>query len=158
MDFDTMHVSAFQRSRRSLKLFSEFNTLQFASVMALVVFVLLLIFMTETRPHGGMAADLPKVLQPVPMQGANREDAMTITIFRDGKVFFRSDQVIGSEDLQRKISEYLKDPEVERKVYIRADMRVYWGTVKRVLESIRSAGILRVAFLTDQRKAAKSTK
>jgi hypothetical protein len=40
-----------RKRHRSEKLFSDFNTLQFASVMGMVVFVILLPFMTFT-PHG----------------------------------------------------------------------------------------------------------
>jgi biopolymer transport protein ExbD len=41
---------------------------------------------------------------------------------------------------------------VERKVYIKADMRARWGAVKQALDAARAAGILRVAILTDQRR------
>src|SRR5580692_8393167 len=78
----TMDANAAE-TLRSPKLFSDFNTLQFASVMGMVVFVLLLVFMTIS-PHGhGISADLPKVLHPVSMPGAWREDVMKVTILRD---------------------------------------------------------------------------
>jgi biopolymer transport protein ExbD len=87
------------------------------------VLVVLLAFMTEPTPiHHGVSADLPKVLHPVSMPGANREDAMKITILRDGKVYFGSDQT-NLADLPTKIQKRLKDREVERKVYVVADMR-----------------------------------
>jgi biopolymer transport protein ExbD len=140
---------------RSPKLFSDFNTLQFASVMGMVVFVLLLSFMTIS-PHGhGVSADLPKVLHPVSMPLALREDVMKVTILRDGRVYFGTDRVDGAA-LQHGIAEHLKDRGVERKVYIVADMRAKWGAVKIVLDGVRSAGILRVAFLVDQRRSTAS--
>jgi biopolymer transport protein ExbD len=58
--------------------------------------------------------------------------------------------------LQHGIAEHLKDRGVERKVYIVADMRAKWGAVKIVLDGVRSAGILRVAFLVDQRRSTAS--
>ena len=155
MGSDTMHVATFPKPRRSPNLFSDFNNLQFASVTALVMFVmfvLLLAFMTEARPDsGGVPVNAPKVLHPVSMPGGNREDAMTITIFRDGQVYFRSDRVSDLSELPTKIKAYLKDPDVEHKVYIKADARARWGTVKLVLQGVHDAGIARVAFLADQR-------
>ena len=142
-----------QTWRKPAKLFGDFNTLQFASVMAMVVFVMLLVFTTIPTHHGGVAVDLPKVLHPVVMRGADREDALKISITRDGKVFFGTEQVVVA-DLSAKIADRLKDKSVERKVYIVADMRARWGSIKPVLENVHAAGILRVAFLADQRRVS----
>ena len=117
--------------------------------MAMVVFVLLLVFMTITPGHPRVSADLPKVEHPIAMPGANREDAMKVTVTRDGQVFFDTDRV-DPIHLPERIADHLKDRGVERKVYIVADMRARWGAVKVVLEGVRSAGIIRVAFLADQ--------
>jgi biopolymer transport protein TolR len=137
---------------RSPKLFSDFNTLQFSSVIGMVVFVLLLSFMTIS-PHGhGVSADLPKVLHPVSMPQALREDVMKVTILRDGQVYFGTDRVDAAA-LQHKIAEHLWDRSVERKVYVVADARAKWGAVKVVLDGVRSAGILKVAFMVDQRRS-----
>jgi len=111
-----------RKHRTSPKLFSDCNTLQFASVMGLVVFVVLLFFMTISPGHHGVSVDLPKVLHPVAMRGAAREDAMKVTIARDGKVYFGPEQT-NVADLSAKIREHLKDREVERKVYVVADTR-----------------------------------
>ena len=137
-----------RKSRTSPRLFSDFNTLQFATVMAMVVFVILLMFMTAPTGHHGVSADVPRVSHPISMPSALREDAMKITILRDGQVYFGVDRV-RSGDLVQKIQDRLKNREVEHKVYIVADMRARWGIVKVVLGGVRSAGILRVAFLVN---------
>jgi biopolymer transport protein ExbD len=118
--------------------------------MAMVVFVVLLIFMTVPTHHNGVSVALPHVSHPVPMPGALREDVMKVTIRRDGTVYFGSEQ-INVIDLPAKVLDRMKDRGVERKVYVVADMRSRWGTVKMVLDGVRSAGIIRVAFLVDQR-------
>jgi biopolymer transport protein ExbD len=138
-----------RKSRTSPRLFSDFNTLQFAAVMAMVVFVVLLIFRTVPTGHHGVSADLPKVLHPISMPGALREDAMKVSILRDGKVYFGSDR-IDVLNLPAKIQDHLKDREVERKVYIVADTRARWSNVEAVLDGVRSAGVIRVAFLAEQ--------
>ena len=143
-------LAMLQTWRKPAKLFGDFNTLQFASVMAMVVFVILLVFMTIPVYFHGTSVDLPKVLHPIAMPGANREDALKVSITRDGKVYFGSGQIVPA-DLPAKIADCLKDKSVERKVYIFADMRARWGSIKPVLESVHAAGILRVAFLTYER-------
>ncbi len=138
-----------RKSRTSPRLFSDFNTLQFATVMAMVVFVILLVFMTVPTGHGNrLSADVPKVLHPISMRGAMREDAMKVTITRDGKVYFGTDRV-DPVHLSERLTDHLNDRSVERKVYIIADMRARWGIVKVVLDGVRSAGIIRVAFLVN---------
>ncbi len=117
--------------------------------MGMVVFVVLLIFMTiPVVDHHGGSVDLPKVLHPVTMRGAEREDAIKVWITRDGKVYLGTEQ-IWLPDLPAKIQDRLKDRDVERKVYIVADRRARWGGVKLALDGVRSAGIIRVAILAD---------
>ena len=69
---------------------------------------------------------------------------------RDGKVFFRIDQV-DPDQLSAKIRHALQTGS-EKKVYIRADARAKYGTVKETLDGIRDAGIENVAFLADQKR------
>jgi biopolymer transport protein ExbD len=139
-----------QGARRSEKLFSSIDATAFASILVVLLFMLMTPGTMAYNPHRGVSADLPKVLHPVAMRGARREDAMKITILRDGKVYFGAEQIYRGT-LSTKIQERLTDREVERKVYIVADGRARWGTVKETLDGVRSAGIIRVAFLADQR-------
>jgi biopolymer transport protein ExbD len=125
--------------------------------MGMVVFVMLLVFMTIPTDHHGVSADLPKVLHPVSLPGTMREDAMKITVMRDSQVFFDTDR-IQPINLTEKIAKRLKDRGMEREVYIMADMRARWSTVKIVPEGVRSAGIIRVAFLADQRRVPSLTR
>ena len=120
----------------------------------MVVFVMMLVFMAMPTPHYGISADLPKVSHPISMPGALREDVMQITIFRDGKVYFDNEQVFPLF-VGEKIQARLKDSDLERKVYIRADSRARYGTVKVVLDGVRSAGIVRVAILADSAPSSK---
>jgi biopolymer transport protein TolR len=142
-----------QSWRKPAKPFSDFNMPQFACVMSLVVFIVLLMLLTWPTPFHHGSVDLARVDHPVSMPGADREDAMVVNVTRDGKVYFGVEQV-NPENLSQKIENRLKDHSVERKVYVKADMRARWGTVKQVLDSVRAAGLMRVAFLVDQRRSA----
>jgi biopolymer transport protein TolR len=140
-----------QGSRRSLKLFTSVDTTAFASILVILILIILIVASMASSRHHAVSVDLPNVSRPASMPGALREDAMQITILRDGQVYFGNDRV-WSDDLAQKIQNRLKDRDVERKVYVKADMRARWGTVKVVLDQVRSAGIIRVAFLADQRR------
>ena len=131
-----------RKLHRSLRIFSSVDTTAFASILVVLVFLVWIAQAASYNPHYGVSADLPHVSHLVSMPGAARDDAMKITITRDGQVYFDTDR-IWSGDLTQKIQDRLKDREVERKVYITADARVGWGTVKAVLEQVRSAGILK---------------
>ena len=87
------------------------------------------------------------------MPWAARDDTMTVAITRDGKVFLGGD-LVNSAELPMKIADRLKDRDVEWKVYIVADMRARWGSIKPVLDGVHAAGIRRIAFLVDQRRSA----
>jgi hypothetical protein len=80
-----------------------------------------------------------------------RDDVMQVSVTRDGKVFLGSELIV-PDYMKEKIQVCLENPDVERRVYIRADARARYGTIKGVLDEVRSAGILRVAFLADQRR------
>jgi Biopolymer transport protein ExbD/TolR len=49
------------------------------------------------------------------------------------------------------IREYLSSGS-EKRVYVKADGRVHYGTVVEVLDGVRSAGIEQVGFLVEQRR------
>jgi biopolymer transport protein ExbD len=104
--------------------------------------------MTE-KPHDGVSVDLPVVTYPKLMRAANREDAMLVSIFHDGKAFFRDEQTNPTE-LSVRIRASLSSAR-ERRIYIRPDARVYYRTVDAVLDAIHSAGIESVSFLVEQR-------
>jgi biopolymer transport protein ExbD len=137
------------RHSRSVKLFCQIDTGAFAGVM--IVLVSTMMFGTWLAPtHQGAGTDLPKVSHPVSMPRSQREDAKFVTVMRDGSVYFGVDK-IATYDLASRILDRLKDRSVERRVYIRADGRARYRTVKEVLDGVRSAGIERVAFPVDQR-------
>jgi len=134
---------------------SDFNA--FALVMALVVFTFLACCMTTMGyHHSGLSVDLPKVLHPVSVGGltwgANRHDAMIVAITRQGDSFMKSDKLSDSA-LATRIHQCLSEG-AEPKVYIRADARARYSSVKAVLDAVQSQGVRDVAFLADTRRVA----
>ena len=145
------------KSQNVPKLFGGIDTTAFAAIMVVLVFIELIAGSMSYSPHHGIGIDLPKILYPIAMTGAMRDDVMQVSIMRDGRVYFGSEQIV-PDYTKEKIQARLADPDVERKVYIRADARARYGTIKAVLDGVRSVGIVRVAFLVDQRRVPSITR
>jgi biopolymer transport protein TolR len=96
-------------------------------------------------------ADTVSVAHPVPMPAADREDAIMIVIQRDAAVWLGNNRVSSAEELRTGIRDAVAQG-AERKVYVRADMRARYGTVREVLGTVRSAGVENIGFIVDERK------
>jgi len=121
-----------------------------------VMLVLLIIFMVITPMlNNKVNVDLPVVTAAVIMDNANKEDAITVAVTRDGKTFLGGDQVslgdIGSKvaDLEAKKT----DPSADKSVYLRADQRANYGKVMDTIDAIRTAGVSQLNLLTDMNTA-----
>ncbi|MGB8583188.1 MAG: biopolymer transporter ExbD [Candidatus Sulfotelmatobacter sp.] len=132
---------------RSVRVFCRIDTAGFASIM--VVLLAVMIIASSTQRPQWIGADLPRISHPVLMPSALREDALFVTVLRDGSVFFGADKLV-PVDLAEKIDGRLRDRSVERKVYLRIDGRARYGSVKQVLDGIRATGIERVGILLEQ--------
>jgi biopolymer transport protein TolR len=117
-----------------------------------VMLVLLIIFMVITPMlQKGVSVDMAKVNSPVPMPDADKEDALLISIMRDGKIYFGSDRV-EPDQLTQKVKDRLAN-KADKRVFIKSDARARYGNVVDVVDNVRSAGVDDVGLLTEQKKA-----
>lgn len=119
-----------------------------------VMLVLLIIFMVITPMlNNKVNVDLPKANAAVIMDNANKEDAVTVAVTRDGHTYLGGDR-ISLDDLANKISAKLANkPEGEKEVYMRADIRANYGKVMDTVDQIRAAGVSQLGLLTEKREA-----
>jgi len=114
-----------------------------------VMLVLLIIFMVITPMlNNKVNVDLPTVASAVVMENANKEDAITVAVTRDGRTFLGSDQVTAS-DLGTKISNLLQN-KTDKEVFMRADQRANYGKVMDAVDGIRAAGVNQLGLLTEK--------
>jgi biopolymer transport protein TolR len=117
-----------------------------------VMLVLLIIFMVITPMlQKGVSVDMAKTDNPQQMPDADKEDALLVAINKDGKVFFGSDQIT-ADQLAPKIKDRIAN-RVDKRVFIRADARVKYGSVVEVVDNVRAAGVDQLGLLTEQRKS-----
>jgi biopolymer transport protein TolR len=130
------------------KVSSDINVTPMVDVML----VLLIIFMVVTPMlQKGVSVDMVKVNNPTPMEDADKEDALLVSITRDGQVYFGSDQIT-IDALTTKVKDRLATNAQNKQVYVKADMRARYGGVVQVVDAVRAAGVDDLGLLTDQKK------
>ena len=114
-----------------------------------VMLVLLIIFMVITPMlNNKVNVDLPTAASAIVMENANKEDAITVAITRDGRTFLGADQV-SDDALGTKISALLEN-KTDKEVYMRADQRANYGKVMDAIDGIRAAGVNQLGLLTEK--------
>jgi biopolymer transport protein ExbD/biopolymer transport protein TolR len=117
--------------------------------MADVMLVLLIIFMVITPMlQKGQSVELAKTRNPVDMKEADRDDSVIIAITRDGKFYLGPDKV-NVDDIAAKVNDILAS-KLEKRVFVKSDLRAKYGDVVQVVDNIRNAGVDQVGLLTER--------
>ena len=121
-----------------------------------VMLVLLIIFMVITPMlQKGVAVDKVKARNPIAMKDADKEDAILVSVTRNGEVFLSpGNKRITVEDLPGKVRD-LQTNKLDKTVYISADMRAKYERVTDVVDNLRAAGVDTLGLLTEQIGADK---
>jgi biopolymer transport protein ExbD/biopolymer transport protein TolR len=118
-----------------------------------VMLVLLIIFMVVTPMlNNKVNVDLAKTMSAVPLPDADKDDAVKVSIVRDGRVYLGATQV-SLADLGPKAQALLEN-KPNKTVFIRADSRARYGVVMDAIDNLRTAGVDEVAFLTEPEQNA----
>jgi len=102
-----------------------------------------------SQVHHSVIADLPITANAALQPKAMRENAIRVTVARDGAVYFRNVK-IAPEDLSGLVREAVHKG-AERKMYLAVDGRARYGDAGAVMDEIRAAGIQEICVLTEKR-------
>jgi len=117
--------------------------------MADVMLVLLIIFMVVTPMlQKGQSVELAKTKNPIDMKEADRDDAVLVTVTRDGKLYLGQEKIT-VEALGIKVNDLLA-AKLEKKVFVKSDLRAKYGDVVAVVDNIRNAGVDQIGLLTER--------
>ena len=131
------------------KISSEINVTPMADVML----VLLIIFMVITPMlQKGVTVEMAQANNPVDMQEADAEDAVLVSVTRDGNFFLAQDAVTLAE-LPTLVVNMLSE-RLDKTVYVKSDFRSRYGDVVAVVDTVRSAGVDRIGLLTERLDSA----
>ena len=114
-----------------------------------VMLVMLIIFMVITPMLSkGVSVDLVKTKNPIPMQAADKSDAILVAVTRDGKTYLNTTQ-LSPEDLPPKVKDLLIN-RLDKTVFVKADSRARYERVVEVVDNLRAAGVDQLGLLTEQ--------
>jgi biopolymer transport protein TolR len=114
-----------------------------------VVLVLLIIFMlTAPIIQSGIEINVPKTKTVKELT----QQRLVIQINREQKLFLGSDPV-NINELEAKLKEKIKDP--SQAIYLRADEEVPFGTIAKVMDRAKLAGVENINVVTQPTEVQK---
>jgi len=114
-----------------------------------VMLVLLIIFMVITPMlQKGVSVDLARVHNPRLMQAAEKEDATTLAVTRDGTIYLNSDKIT-LDKITAKVKDRVED-KLDKTVYVKSDARAKYGDVVSVVDAVRAAGVDTIGLLAEK--------
>lgn len=117
-----------------------------------VMLVMLIIFMVITPMLSkGITVELVQTKNPIAMQAADKEDAILVSVTRDGKVYLGTDQFNDLTGLGTKVKDQLTN-RVDKTVYLKTDSRARYERVVEVLDNLRAFQVDQIGLLTEQIK------
>ncbi|HEY7210550.1 MAG TPA: biopolymer transporter ExbD [Bryobacteraceae bacterium] len=128
---------------------SEINVTPMVDVML----VLLIIFMVITPMlTKGIQVNKVKTHNDIKMQEADKEDAILISVTRDGRVYLSpGNLLIQTNDLPNKVKD-LQTNRSDKTVYVQADARARFSSVTEVIDSLRTVGVDQLGLITEEVK------
>jgi biopolymer transport protein ExbD len=124
-----------------------------------VMLVMLIIFMVITPMLSkGVSVDLWKAKNPIPMQAADKSDAVVVAVSKDGKTYLGTTQM-APDQLPPKVKDLLST-RLDKLVFVKSDSRARYEKVVEVVDNLRAAGVDQIGLLTDQiqdKKTAPTT-
>ena len=120
---------------------SEINITPLVDVMLvlLVAFVITIPALTNA-----IHVNLPRTVNTTPPE---QQRAITVTVDTAGTIYF-DDQPVAQADLEGRLRD-IKASAAEPSLHLRADDRVPYGSVAKVMAAIEHSGISKVSVLTD---------
>jgi len=114
-----------------------------------VMLVLLIIFMVITPMLSkGVTVAMAKTRNPIPMQAADKSDAVIVAVQRDGGTFLNTTKT-SPDQLTPKVKDLLTN-RLDKEVFVRADYRAKYQIVLDVVQNLQAAGVDQIGLLTEQ--------
>jgi biopolymer transport protein ExbD/biopolymer transport protein TolR len=93
---------------------------------------------------------------PIPMNDADKEDAVLIAITKAGDIFLGSNK-ISADQLTSMVQDKLAK-KTDKRVFVKADAHAKYGVVVDVVDDVRSAGVDQLGLLTEQKRTPNPPK
>jgi len=133
---------------------SEINVTPMVDVMLvlLIIFIVITPLLTKVQ-----TVEFVKAKNPIAMQNADKEDAILISVTRDGRSFLSpGNKQVTVDELPTKVQDLLTN-KLDKTVYIRADARAKYQAVEDVVDNLRAAGVDQLGLITETPQGAGQT-
>ncbi len=141
-----------KKKKKAPSAISDINVTPMVDVML----VMLIIFMVITPMLSkGISVDLVKTKNPIAMQAADKDDAILISVTKDGKVYLGSDPFNSLTDLGAKVKDRLTG-KLDKTIYLKSDSRARFERVVEVIDNLRAFGVDQLGLLTDSMDKEKA--
>ena len=113
-----------------------------------VMLVMLIIFMVITPMlTKGVQVDLVKTKNPIAMADADKDDAVLVSVNKNGEVFLGSTRMT-ADALPAKVKDLLTN-RISKICFLKCDQRSRYEKVVEVVDNLRAAGVDQVGLLTE---------
>jgi biopolymer transport protein ExbD/biopolymer transport protein TolR len=130
---------------------SEINVTPMVDVMLVLLIIFIVITPLLTK---GVTVEYVKAKNPIAMQNADKEDAILISISRNGLPFLSpGNKQVSPDELPTKVQDLLTN-KLDKTVYIRADARAKYQAVEDVVDNLRAAGVDQLGLITETPQGA----
>jgi len=133
---------------------SEINVTPMVDVMLVLLIIFIVITPLLTK---GQTVEYVKAKNPIAMQNADKEDAILISVTRNGQPFLSpGNKQVSVDELPTKVQDLLTN-KLDKTVYIRADARAKYMAVEDVIDNLRAAGVDQLGLITETPQGAGQT-
>ena len=105
------------------------------------------------RCKKGISVELPVTSNAVAMPDADQEDSLIVSVTDNGRVYFGVNP-ISPAALAEKVKGGMSN-RTEKKLYIKADARIPYANVVKVLDAVRAPGVEAPNLLTAQQDSSE---
>ena len=132
------------KKQKTAPVISDINVTPMVDVMLVMLIIFMVITPMLTK---GVQVDLVKTKNPISMADADKEDAVLVSVNRNGEVFLGSTRLT-AESLPAKVKDMLTN-KISKICFLKCDQRSRYEKVVEVVDNLRSAGVDQVGLLTE---------
>ena len=132
------------KKQKTADVVSDINVTPMVDVMLVMLIIFMVITPMLTK---GVQVELVKTKNPIAMADADKDDAVLVSVSRNGDVFLGSTKT-AADALPGKVKDLLTN-RISKICYLKCDQRSRYERVVEVVDNLRTAGVDQVGLLTE---------
>jgi biopolymer transport protein ExbD len=129
---------------------SDINVTPMVDVMLVILIIFMVITPLITK---GVNVELYKANNPISMEAADKDDAVTVAVTRDGKPYLGG-KIVNLGEMPGTLKN-LMEGKTDRTVFIKCDNRARFQALTDVIDALREGGVDQLGLITDRSQTSK---